>query len=278
VQEFIAHVSSRDVSEVSERDRRSIFAWINTCLDPSTPYLDRTNAVVYQQGQVIDFTRESKFLPLGILSKQVSIVWNYSDYAVTCSLNVALDHIDELWLPGTEDVFIISIADHWLLFAQYLANSKPVPVQCVSIEQDSPITEQRKAELEHLSHTNMLKALPPFRSVTLTKRSDIVWISLSYPWPHQRLDLRESIIHNAELCHIRLLGAFFDGAQLRNTDFRFAMLATASFSHCILDNCNFSAANLIRAHFDNATIRNTHFAQAKVRDTVWMDAKIDENC
>lgn len=115
VQEFIAHVSSRDVSEVSERDRRSIFAWINTCLDPSTPYLDRTNAVVYQQGQVIDFTRESKFLPLGILSKQVSIVWNYSDYAVTCSLNVALDHIDELWLPGTEDVFIISIADHWLI-------------------------------------------------------------------------------------------------------------------------------------------------------------------
>ena len=278
VQDFFADVSPGEVNELSLHERRTLQAWINAYI--ASTYLDSTDAIMYQRGAIDQLQADSKLFSLGSDALTVQIAWNYADYAFECSLGVALAHINELCLlAGDDDVYIVNTADLWIIqmyhegyyfFAKYPMDRSMLIPPCLCLEGDSEILVQRIQELERLSGNNVLHGRPPFSGVTLTDKGELTWISNQYPLPHKRVDLREAIIRNAQLCHMRLIGAWFDRAHLSDTDLRFATLAMASFGHCSMHNVSFSHANLLRARFDYAKLRGIDLSQATLRETSWI--------
>jgi hypothetical protein len=49
------------------------------------------------------------------VSRRVMIIWTYADTGIKLPLSLLAKHINNLWLPGIDDVFVVDIHDVWCL-------------------------------------------------------------------------------------------------------------------------------------------------------------------
>lgn len=133
------HVGVRQRLEILTADSyHADVDWLNAHFQfAASQQIDWSRDSDVVRGQIDQLSRnevQTLLSRVGVQPQQrVHVVWAYSDFGITLPMRDVAGHIDEIWFPATDDVFVFDPTDTWCLELHHegtFSCGRYSPIQC----------------------------------------------------------------------------------------------------------------------------------------------------